>query len=85
MPDPNAFEEIVVAGEHLVARVKQLVHEGNVRRIMIKNAEGRTVFEVPLSVGVVGAALMPMWIALGSIAALASHYTLVVERRTPDE
>jgi hypothetical protein len=83
-PEPNALEEIVVAGDHLVGRVKQLVHEGNVRRIMIKNGDGHTVFEIPLTVGVIGVALMPMWVALGSIAALASHYTLVVERRAPD-
>lgn len=74
-------EEHRVSGEGLVERVKQLVHEGNVRRIVIKNEQGVTVFEIPLTFGVVGAALMPVWIALGSIAALAAQYTLVVERR----
>lgn len=74
-------EEHRVAGEGLVARVKELIREGNIRRIIIKNDEGQTIIEIPLTVGVVGAVLLPLWVALGSIAALASHYTLVVERR----
>jgi hypothetical protein len=74
-------EEQRVSGESLVARVKDLIHQGNVRRIIVKNDEGHTILEIPLTVGVVGAVLLPLWVALGSIAALASHYTLVVEKR----
>lgn len=81
MAESSNTEEHRVSGEGLVDRVKQLVHEGNVRRIVIKNEQGNTVLEIPLTFGVVGAAVMPVWIALGSIAALAAQYTLVVERR----
>jgi Domain of unknown function (DUF4342) len=70
-----------VPGERLVDRVKELVREGNARRIIVKNETGHTLMEIPLTVGVVGAMFLPIWVALGSIAALASHYTLVVEKR----
>jgi hypothetical protein len=74
-------EEQRVEGEGLVQRVKELVREGNVRRIMVKNDEGRTLLEIPLTVGVVGVALIPIWVALGAIAALAADYTLEIERK----
>ena len=77
-------EEHKVSGEGLVARVKELIHQGNIRRIIVKNDKGHTIFEIPLTFGVVGAALMPVLVALGSIAALAAEYTLVVEKREPD-
>ena len=70
-----------VSGEGLVAKVKELVREGNVRRIKVKNADGRTLIEIPLTVGVVGVALIPIWVALGAIAALAADYTLEIERK----
>ncbi len=70
-----------VSGENLVARVKELIREGNARRIIVKNPEGHTLLEIPLTMGLVGAMFLPVWVALGSIAALASHYTLVVERK----
>lgn len=74
-------EEQRVEGEGLVQRVKELVREGNVRRIKVKNDEGRTLIEIPLTVGVVGVALIPIWVALGAIAALAADYTLEIERK----
>jgi hypothetical protein len=73
-------EEHTVSGERLVARVKELIREGNVRRIIVKDEEGQTVMELPLTIGVVGALLLPALVALGAIAALAAHYTLVIER-----
>ena len=73
-------EEQRVSGEGLVQRVKELVREGNVRRIKVKNEEGRTLLEIPLTIGVVGVALIPVWVALGAIAALAADYTLEIER-----
>ncbi|HEY5218979.1 MAG TPA: DUF4342 domain-containing protein [Gemmatimonadaceae bacterium] len=82
-PTNGTTEEHKVTGEGLVARVKELVHQGNIRRIIIKNEKGETIFEIPLTFGVVGAALLPVWVALGSIAALAGHYTLVVEKHEP--
>jgi hypothetical protein len=73
-------EEYQVSGEILVAKVKELVHEGNIRRITIKNEEGETLIEVPLTLGVVGAVLLPVWAAIGSIAALVANCTIVVEK-----
>ncbi len=80
--DSGRTEEQRVSGEGLVARVKELVREGNVRRIKVKNSEGRTLLEIPLTIGVVGVALIPVWVALGAIAALAADYTLEIERGT---
>jgi hypothetical protein len=80
-PPEETTEEHRVSGDSLVARVKELIHQGNVRRIILKDDAKRTILEVPLTVGVVGAVLLPVWVALGAIAAMASHYTLVVEKR----
>jgi hypothetical protein len=73
-------EEHKVSGRNLLDRVKQIIHEGNVRRITIKDAHGKSLLEIPLTLGVVGAVLLPVWAAVGAIAALAADYTLVVER-----
>lgn len=73
-------EEYQVSGEKLLAKVKELVREGNVRRIVIKNEKGQTLIEVPLTLGVVGAVLLPVWAAIGAIAALATNCTIVVEK-----
>lgn len=69
-----------MSGEEVLAKVKELVHEGNVRRIAIRNEKGETVVEFPLTVGVVGALLPPMWAAIGAVAALLTNCTIVVER-----
>lgn len=74
------WEELKVTGDQLVDTVKKLVQEGNVRRIVIKNAEGQTYMEIPLTVGVVGAVLIPLWAALGALAAIASGLTIAIER-----
>jgi hypothetical protein len=78
----DRIEEIRITGDELLAKAKELVREGNVRRLIIKNGEGTTLIEVPLTVGVIGAALLPVWVAIGAIAALATDCTIVVERRT---
>lgn len=75
-------EEFRVEGDKLVAKVKELIHEGNVRRIIIKNDKGNTVLEIPLTIGVVGAVFLPVLVAVGAIAALAANYTILVERLT---
>lgn len=75
-------EEHRVPGERLLARVKELVHQGNIRRIIIQNDEGHTLIEIPLTLGVVGALLIPIWVAVGAIAALAADYRIVVEKVT---
>lgn len=73
-------ERLRVRGEQLLAKVRELVHEGNTRRIVILNEEGRALVELPLTLGVVGAMLVPVWVAVGAMAALAADYTLLVER-----
>jgi len=73
-------EEFSVSSDDLVGKVKELIHEGNVTRIVIKDERGKTVFEMPATVGVVGVILVPWLAALGAIAALATRCTLVVER-----
>lgn len=76
----TAKEEFKVNGEELLAKVKQLINEGNVRRIIIKNKEDKNLVELPLTVGVVGAVLAPVLAAVGAIAALVTECTIVVER-----
>ena len=78
-------EEHRVSGEKLLAKVKEIVHEGNVRRLVIKNEEGRTLIEVPLTVGVVGALLAPVWAAIGAVAALVANGSIEVEREPRDD
>ncbi len=73
-------EEFRVDGEELLGKIKQLVHEGNVRRVIIKNKEGKTVMEIPLTIGVVGALLAPTLAAIGAIAALLTEATVIVEK-----
>ena len=67
-----------VKGEELLGKVKEIIHAGNVRRLIIKNEEGKTYIEVPVTVGVVGVLLAPVWAAIGAIAALAGHFTIEV-------
>lgn len=74
-------EEFGVSGEDLLRKVKALIAESNVRRIIIRK-EAKTIIEIPLSVGVIGAILAPMLAAVGSIAALVSECTITVERET---
>ena len=73
-------EEFKVTGDAVVAKLKELVHEGNIRRIILKNEEGKTLIEIPLTLGVAGALLLPVWAAIGAIAALAVNLTIVVEK-----
>jgi DNA-binding Lrp family transcriptional regulator len=74
----NHNEEFKVSGEDLLKRVKELIAEGNVRRIIIKNKEGKVIVEVPLTLGVVRAILAPPLAAVGAIAALVIECTIVV-------
>lgn len=76
-------EEIQVMGANLVDKVKEIVHEGNVQRIIIKNEQGVTLIEVPVTLAVIGGIAAPAVAAVGAIAALVTKCTLVVERRDP--
>ena len=73
-------EEHKVRGENLLAKVKEIIHEGNVRRITIRDEDGKELIEVPLTLGVVGTLLLPAAAALGAIAALVTNCSIVVER-----
>ena len=73
-------EEFAISGEKLISTIKKLVRQGNIRRITIKNKEGKTLIELPLPLGVVGAVLLPTLAAIGAIAALVNECTIVVEK-----
>ena len=74
------IEEFEVTGDKVVETVKRLVHEGNIRRITIKDSNGVSLIEIPLTLGVVGALLVPVLAALGALAALVTRCTIVVEK-----
>lgn len=74
-------EQYRLSGDEVMTQVKRLVHEGNVRRVVIKSPEGHTIVEFPLTVGVVGAALAPVWAALGAVVALVTDCTIEIEKR----
>jgi hypothetical protein len=73
-------EEFKVAGEDLVRKVKELIAEGNVRHVSIKGKDGKTIVEFPVTVGVIGALLVPALAALGAVAALVTECTIVIEK-----
>jgi len=73
-------EEFRVSGEEVLAKIKELIREGNVRRVAIKNEEGKTLIDIPLMLGVVGAVLAPKAAAIGAIAALVTDCTIVIEK-----
>lgn len=79
------FEEIKVLGSELADKVKALIHEGNVRRIIIKNEQGHTFVEIPVTVAAVGAVFAPVLAAVGTLAAMAAKFTIVVEKAHEDE
>ncbi len=73
-------EEFRVNGEQLLSKVKELLHEGNIRRVIIKDKDGKTLVEFPMTLGVVGALVAPSLAAVGAVAALVSEATVVVEK-----
>lgn len=75
------IERIRLSGEALLDNLKSLVHEGNVTRIVVRDANGGMLLDVPLAVGVVGTALIPVWAAVGGVAALGTNCSIEVERR----
>lgn len=83
MNEQPRTQEFTLSGDEVVAKVKELIREGNIRRISIKNEDGRTMLEIPLTLGLIGAALLPVLAAIGAAAALATRCTIVVEREDP--
>ena len=78
-------EKHKVSGDRVIAKIKELLHEGNVRHVVIKNNEGRTLIEFPVSIGLAGALLLPVWAAVGAVAAMATDCTIEVEREVEEE
>jgi hypothetical protein len=79
----NLVEEIHVLGRDLVDKVRELIHEGNVQRIVVKDEHGNTFVEIPVTVAAVGAILAPLLAAIGAISALVAKFTIVVVRSEP--
>jgi len=80
MSDKKTYEEFKINGDELLGKVKQLIAEGNVRRLIIKDKSAKTIIEIPLTIGVVGIVLAPVLAAVGTIAALVTECTILVER-----
>lgn len=78
-------EEFKISGDDIMAKLKKLVNEGNVRKIMIKDKKSKTIAEFPLTVGVVGALLVPVLAAVGAIVALATDCVISVEREVEEK
>ena len=79
----SEWEAFQVSADDLIGRVKELVAEGNVSRIIVRNEREETLLEIPVTVGVIGALFVPYLAALGAVAALATRCTIAVERRVP--
>ncbi len=80
MSEKTHTEEFKIDGEKMIAKIKELLHEGNIRKLIIKDKEGKTLMEIPMTFGVVGVLLAPQLAAIGAIAALVTEATLVVEK-----
>ena len=83
MADKNqsGHESFRVSGDEILTKIKEIIKEGNARRIIIKNDKDETIMEFPVTIGAIGAVLAPMFAAVGVIAALATDCTIIVEKR----
>ena len=79
------IEEFKISGSEIVDKVKDLIHQGNIRRITIKNEDGKNLLEIPLTLGLVGVALAPVLAAIGALAAIVGKVTVVVEKEDDKE
>jgi len=82
----NSYRETFrVSGDEIASKIKEIIKEGNARRIIIKNDKDETIMEFPLTIGAIGILLVPIYAAVGTLAALAMDYTIIVEKReSPD-
>ena len=80
MSESPKTEEHVVEGTNLMDKLKDLIHEGNVTRVVIKNKDGRVLLDMPMTAGAVGVVLLPFWAGVAAIVGLAKEFTLSVER-----
>ena len=82
--NPN-HESFKVSGDEILNKVKEIIKEGNARRIIIKNEKDETILEFPLTIGAIGVVLAPIFAAVGTLAALATHCTIIVEKRNNED
>ena len=82
---PEGREKYKVAGDKVVSTIKELIREGNVRHVVIKNDDGRTLIEFPVSIGVAGAVLLPVLATVGTVAAIVTKCTIEVERELEED
>lgn len=85
MTEKTRFEEFRVTGSEILEKIKEIIREGNARRIIFKTEDGKTFMEIPLTVGIVGTLIAPVWAAIGAVAALASNLTIVVEKEAGEK
>lgn len=83
--EKSTHESFKVSGDELLSKVKEIIKEGNARKIIIKNEKDETIIEFPLTIGAIGVVLAPIFAAVGTLAALATHCTIIVEKRNNDE
>lgn len=81
MEEGDKKNEFRVRGEDLIKKIKDLIREGNIRKIIIKDEQGKTYLEIPLTLGVVGVVLAPVWAAIGALAAMAGNFTIQIVKR----
>ena len=79
------YEELKVLGKDLVEKMRTLLHESNVRRVIIKDSKGHTFMEIPVGIAAVGTIAMPLLAAIGALAALVADFTIVIERAEPPQ
>jgi hypothetical protein len=83
--EKSNWESFKVTGDEIMTKVKEIIKEGNARRIIIKNEKDETIMEFPLTIGAIGAVLAPVFAAVGTLAALATNCTILVEKRAEKE
>jgi hypothetical protein len=83
--EKSKWEFFKVTGDEILTKVKEIIKEGNARRIIIKNDKDETIMEFPLTIGAIGVVLAPLYAAIGTLAALATNCTIGVEKRTGEE
>jgi Domain of unknown function (DUF4342) len=83
--EKSNHESYKVSGDEILSKVKEIIKEGNARKIIIKNEKDETIMEFPLTIGAIGVVLAPIFAAVGALTALATHCTIIVEKRNSDE
>jgi hypothetical protein len=83
--EKSNHESFKVSGDEILSKVREIIKEGNARRIIIKNEKDEIIMEFPLTVGAIGVVVAPIFAAVGTLSALATHCTIIVEKRNNDD